>query len=53
MYISGYRCMWVITMFDLPTLRGVEEVVVNGEVVDGHAAPLYVHAKQAKPSEAS
>ena len=41
------------TMFDLPTLRGVEEVVVNGEVVDGHAAPLYVHAKQAKPSEAS
>jgi len=26
---------------------------VNGEVVDGHAAPLYVHAKQAKPSEAS
>jgi ATP-dependent Clp protease ATP-binding subunit ClpX len=34
-------------------LRGVSEVVINGEVVDGNAAPLYVHEKQVKPSEAS
>ncbi len=41
------------TMFELPNLRGVEEIVVNGEVVEGHAAPLHVHAKSEKPSEAS
>jgi len=32
------------TMFDLPSLEGVEEVVVNGEVVDGRAQPLYIYA---------
>ncbi len=41
------------TMYELPSLRGVSEVVVNAEVVEGNATPLYVHAKQAKPSEAS
>ena len=41
------------TMFELPNLRGVEEIVINGEVVEGHAAPLQVHAKAQKPSEAS
>ena len=41
------------TMFELPNLRGVEEIVVNGEVVEGHSTPLHVHAKSAKPSEAS
>ncbi|HCJ19169.1 MAG TPA: ATP-dependent Clp protease ATP-binding subunit ClpX, partial [Hyphomonas sp.] len=29
------------TMFELPNLRGVEEVVINGEVVEGNAEPLY------------
>ena len=32
------------TMFDLPSLEGVEEVVINGEVVDGRAQPLYIYA---------
>ncbi len=41
------------TMFELPNLRGVDEVVINGEVVEGNAKPLYVHAKQSQPSEAS
>jgi len=41
------------TMYELPNLRGVSEVVVNGEVVDGNATPLYVHAKNAKAEEAS
>ena len=33
-------------MFDLPGLAGVESIVVNGEVVEGRAKPLYVHADQ-------
>ena len=41
------------TMFELPNLRGVSEVVVNGEVVDGNASPLYVHAENTKTEEAS
>src|SRR5690606_20710130 len=32
------------TMFELPTLEGVEEVVVNVEVVEGRAKPLYIYA---------
>ncbi|MGE4061739.1 MAG: ATP-dependent Clp protease ATP-binding subunit ClpX [Rhodospirillaceae bacterium] len=32
------------TMFDLPGLEGVEEVVVNGEVSEGRAKPLYIYA---------
>jgi len=32
------------TMFDLPGLDSVEEVVINGEVVEGNAQPLYIHA---------
>ncbi len=32
------------TMFDLPTLEGVEKVVISGEVVDGGAKPLYIYA---------
>ena len=36
------------TMFDLPSMEGVEEVVVNAEVVTGDAAPLYIYAKSKK-----
>jgi ATP-dependent Clp protease ATP-binding subunit ClpX len=32
------------TMFDLPGLEGVEEVVISREVVEGTAHPLYVYA---------
>ena len=32
------------TMFDLPGLEGVEEIVVNGEVTEGRAKPLYIYA---------
>jgi ATP-dependent Clp protease ATP-binding subunit ClpX len=32
------------TMFDLPTLEGVEEIVVNEEVVEGRGKPLQVFA---------
>jgi ATP-dependent Clp protease ATP-binding subunit ClpX len=32
------------SMFELPSLEGVEEVVVNVEVVEGRARPLYIYA---------
>jgi ATP-dependent Clp protease ATP-binding subunit ClpX len=32
------------TMFDLPSLEGVEEVVISKEVVEGAARPLYIYA---------
>ena len=32
------------TMFDLPSLEGVEEIVVNAEVVEGKAKPLQIYA---------
>ncbi len=36
------------SMFELPTLEGVVEVVVNGEVVDGNATPLYIYSDREK-----
>jgi ATP-dependent Clp protease ATP-binding subunit ClpX len=37
------------TMFELPNYEGVEEVVVNAEVVDGRAQPLVIYSeRQAK-----
>ena len=35
------------TMFDLPSLEGVEEVVISEEVVEGTARPLYIYADRA------
>ena len=32
------------TMFDLPVMSGVEEVVINKEVVEGRAKPLQIYA---------
>ncbi|HQT59620.1 MAG TPA: ATP-dependent Clp protease ATP-binding subunit ClpX [Acidiphilium sp.] len=34
------------TMFDLPGLDSVEEVVINGEVAEGRANPLFLHGKE-------
>jgi ATP-dependent Clp protease ATP-binding subunit ClpX len=31
-------------MFELPGLSGVSEIVINREVVEGRAVPLYVHS---------
>jgi ATP-dependent Clp protease ATP-binding subunit ClpX len=31
------------TMYDLPEMGGVEEVVINAEVVEGNAAPLHIY----------
>jgi len=38
------------TMFELPNLRGVEEVAINAEVVEGRARPLYVHSSEGQTS---
>ena len=35
------------TMFELPGLEGVEEVVISKEVVEETARPLYIYADRA------
>ena len=32
------------TMFDLPSLEGVEIVVISKEVVEGTSQPLYIYS---------
>ena len=34
------------TMFELPTLEGVREVVISDEVVKGAARPLYIYSER-------
>jgi len=41
------------TMFELPSLEGVEEVVINGEVVEGRARPLYIYADRQEETPAT
>ncbi|GLQ65363.1 ATP-dependent Clp protease ATP-binding subunit ClpX [Gluconobacter kondonii] len=42
------------TMFDLPGLEGVEEVVINREVAESKAQPVYVYGKgKSEPAEQS
>lgn len=41
------------TMFELPTLEGVEEVVINREVAEEHAKPLYIYADRREDVETS
>jgi ATP-dependent Clp protease ATP-binding subunit ClpX len=36
------------TMFELPTFEGVEEVVVNAEVIEGRAQPLLIYSESSK-----
>ena len=41
------------TMFELPAMEGVEEVVISEEVVTGNARPLYIYAEKSEEKEAS
>ena len=41
------------TMFDLPAMTGVEEVVISRDVVDGDAKPLLIYADREKQSSKS
>jgi ATP-dependent Clp protease ATP-binding subunit ClpX len=36
------------SMFDLPALKGVEEIVVGPEVVEGGAKPLRIYSERAE-----
>jgi ATP-dependent Clp protease ATP-binding subunit ClpX len=40
-------------MFDLPSLDGVEEMVINGEVVEGRSQPLYIYTDRHEDVESS
>jgi len=39
------------TMYDLPTFEGVEEVVINAEVVNGSAKPLLIYTNKGKKTD--
>jgi ATP-dependent Clp protease ATP-binding subunit ClpX len=41
------------TMFDLPSLDAVEEVVINGEVAEARANPLFLYGKERGEASAS
>jgi len=41
------------TMFDLPSLEGVEEVVISREVADDSAKPLYIYSDRQEDVETS
>jgi ATP-dependent Clp protease ATP-binding subunit ClpX len=39
------------TMFDLPSLEGVQEVVISKQVIEGTAPPLYIYADHSDCTE--
>ncbi len=39
------------TMFELPSLEGVEEVVISDEVINGNASPLYIYGENGEEME--
>jgi ATP-dependent Clp protease ATP-binding subunit ClpX len=41
------------TMFDLPSLEGVEEVVISKQVIEGIAPPLYIYADHSDCTESA
>ena len=41
------------TMFELPTLNGVQEVVITADVVDGRSRPLYTYSDKGQAREQS
>ena len=41
------------TMFDLPGLDSVEQVVIGADVVEGKSRPLYIHAERTEKSATS
>ncbi|EAS50078.1 MAG: ATP-dependent Clp protease ATP-binding subunit ClpX [Aurantimonas coralicida] len=43
---SIMEAMLLDTMFDLPTLEGVQEVVISEDVIDGNARPLYIYSER-------
>jgi ATP-dependent Clp protease ATP-binding subunit ClpX len=39
------------TMFELPSMRGVEEVVVSADVVEGRAQPLQIYSAERRDGQ--
>ena len=39
------------TMFDLPSIEGVDEVILNKEVINGNTKPLMIYSKNISKSE--
>ncbi|WP_062229278.1 ATP-dependent Clp protease ATP-binding subunit ClpX [Aureimonas frigidaquae] len=48
---SIMEAMLLDTMFDLPTLEGVQEVVISEDVIEGNARPLYIYAERTDEKE--
>ncbi|MER0239629.1 ATP-dependent Clp protease ATP-binding subunit ClpX [Fulvimarina sp. MAC8] len=48
---SIMEAMLLDTMFDLPTLEGVQEVVVSDDVIAGNARPLYIYSERTEEKE--
>ncbi|EAU40567.1 ATP-dependent protease ATP-binding subunit [Fulvimarina pelagi HTCC2506] len=48
---SIMEAMLLDTMFDLPTLEGVQEVVVSDDVIAGNARPLYIYSERSEEKE--
>ena len=40
-------------MYDLPGLKGVKEIVIAPEVVDGNARPLYIYEDMAEAASSA
>ena len=40
-------------MYELPGLEGAEEIVINREVVEGRAEPLYIYSERREDLESS
>jgi len=41
------------TMFELPNLNGVQEVVITADVVEGRSRPLYTYSDKGQAREQS
>jgi ATP-dependent Clp protease ATP-binding subunit ClpX len=41
------------TMFELPALTGVQEVVITADVVDGKARPLYTYSDKGEAQKSA
>ena len=41
------------TMFDLPGFKGIEEIVISPEVVEGSARPLRIYSERSEEIESS
>ena len=41
------------TMYELPSMEGVEQIVINREVVEGRAEPLYIYSDRRDEVESS